>query len=323
MKLGSGRWMAGYIAVLAAATAVEPAARAADVPPEDMSAARSLAEEGLANFDKGQFQAALDKLKRADDLVHAPTTGFYTAKCLEKLGRLVEASERYLGVSRIQLDASASDAFKAAVADSAKAYQALKPQIPALAIGVRGAPDREVQATIDGKAVPAALMGVNRPADPGKHVVEGRWGERVVKREVTLQEGAREEVILDFSSASGPVAPGGAQRTVGWAAVGAGAAGLVLGGVTFGVASGMRSDLIAGGCADKDKVFCPDTPDLHDKVGSYNSLRGVPAPALIAGGVLAAGGLVLILTAPSAPKSQAAAIRPWISPWGGGISGVF
>ncbi|MGK3967863.1 tol-pal system YbgF family protein [Sorangium sp. So ce118] len=317
-------------ATIALALMLAAPARAADVDPATVNAARALAEEGLAHFDKGEYAAALDKLGRADELIHAPTIGLYAARCLEQLGRFIEASERYLQVSRMPLDASASDVFKAAVADAGKAYNDLKPRIPKLAVGVRGAPEREVQISIDGKLVPPALVGVSRPVDPGKHVVEGTWAGRVVRQEVTVSERQEAAVALEFPGVvrrpvvppapAGP-APGTPQRVLGWTAVGTGAAALVVGGITFGVASALRSDLIGLGCTEK--VVCPDTPDTRDKLDSYNTVRLVPAPALIVGGALAAGGVALLLTIPSAPKPRGATARLWISPSGAGIAGVF
>lgn len=328
-------------AALATALALATPAPAAEVDPATVSAARAIAEEGLDLFDRGEYAAALDKFERADELIDAPTVGFYAARCLEQLGRLVEASERYLNVSRMPLDPSASDVFKAAVADAEKAYNELRERVPKLAVTVRGAPEREVQITIDGKPVPLALVGVSRPVDPGKHVVEGTWAGRVIRREVSLPERNEATVTLDFagvappagaapaagaaSAASTAPAAGAAlgipQRVLGWTAVGTGAAGLVLGGITFGVASALQGDLIRLGCTER--IECPDTPQTRDKLGSYNTVRLVPAPAFIAGGVLAAGGIVLLLTAPSAPKPRGATARPWISPWGAGLMGVF
>ncbi|WP_438007292.1 tetratricopeptide repeat protein [Sorangium sp. So ce321] len=317
-------------ATIALALLLAAPARAADVDPATVNAARALAEEGLAHFDKGEYAAALDKLGRADELIHAPTIGLYAARALEQLGRLIEASERYLQVSRMPLDAAASDVFKAAVADAGNAYNDLKPRIPKLAVGVRGAPEREVQITIDGKPVPPALVGVSRPVDPGKHVVEGTWAGRVVRQEVTMSERQETAVALEFPGvARRPVlppapagsAPGTPQRVLGWTAVGTGAAALVVGGITFGVASALRSDLIGLGCTER--VVCPDTPDTRDKLDSYNTVRLVPAPALIVGGALAAGGVALLLTLPSASKPRGATARLWISPSGAGIAGVF
>lgn len=319
-------------ATVALALALATPARATDVDPATVNAARALAEEGLDLYDKGEYAAALDKLGRAEELIQAPTIGLYAARCLEHLGRLIEASERYLEVSRTPLDASASDVFKAAVADAEKAYNDLKPRIPKLAVGVRGAPEREVQISIDGKPMPPALLGVSRPVDPGKHLVEGAWAGRVVRQEITLQERQEAAVALEFPSVrrpavvpspAAPAAPAqpSTQRVLGWSTLGTGAAVLVVGGITFGVTSALRSDLIDLGCTRK--VVCPDTPKTRDKLGSYNSTRLIPAPAFIVGGALAAGGAALLLTMPSASKPRGATARPWLSPWGAGIAGVF
>lgn len=313
---------------LAFALALATAARAADVDPATLNAARALAEEGLDLYDKGEYAAALDKLGRAEELIQAPTIGLYAARCLEHLGRIIEASEHYLLVSRTPLDDSASDVFKAAVADAEKAYNDLKPRIPKLAVGVRGAPEREVQISIDGKPMPPALVGVSRPVDPGKHLVEGAWAGRVVRQEITLQERQETAVALEFPAVRRPVVPSpvspaqpSTQRVLGWSAVGTGAAALVVGGITFGVTSALRSDLIDLGCTEK--VVCPDTPKTRDRLSSYNSTRLIPAPAFIVGGALAAGGAALLLTMPSASRPRGATARPWISPWGAGIVGVF
>ncbi|WP_437967823.1 tetratricopeptide repeat protein [Sorangium sp. So ce260] len=316
-------------ATVALALALAIPARAADVDPATVNAARALAEEGLELYDKGEYAAALDRLGRAEELIQAPTIGLYAARCLERLGRLIEASERYRQVSRTPLDASASDVFRAAVADAEKAYDDLRPRIPKLAVGVRGAPEREVQISIDGKPMPPALVGVSRPVDPGKHLVEGAWAGRVVRQEVTLQERQETAVAIEFPVVRPPAVvppPAGpaqdsTQRVFGWSALGTGAAALVVGGITFGVTSALRSDLIDLGCSEK--VVCPDTRETRDKLSSYNSTRLIPAPAFIVGGVLAAGGAALLLTMPSASKPKGATARPWISPWGAGIAGVF
>ena len=74
---------------------------------EVKSAARKLGNEAQKLFDAGDYEAALEKFNLADSLVSAPTLGLRAARCLVKLGRLVEASERYLEVTRMHLDRSA------------------------------------------------------------------------------------------------------------------------------------------------------------------------------------------------------------------------
>lgn len=62
--------------------------------------ARQLGEEGMKAYDKGDCTGAADKLARAHDLVRVPTLAFYAGKCMEKLGRFVEAEEKYLEATR-------------------------------------------------------------------------------------------------------------------------------------------------------------------------------------------------------------------------------
>ena len=94
------------------------------------SAARGVAEEALKLYDKGDYAGAYEKANRANNLVHAPTMALLTGRCLKKLGRFVEASEKYLEASRDPLDAGASAAQKSAQTEADKARAALMPRIP-------------------------------------------------------------------------------------------------------------------------------------------------------------------------------------------------
>src|SRR5580700_919246 len=98
----AARWLMVPV-VLACASA----GRADPIDEPTRAAARAAAEDALARFDRGDYTGALDLFNRADALVHAPTLGLMAARCLEKLGRLVEASERYLAVTKVQLDPGA------------------------------------------------------------------------------------------------------------------------------------------------------------------------------------------------------------------------
>jgi hypothetical protein len=165
------------------------------------AAARELGAEGVEAFQAGDFATASDKLGRAFKTVKAPSLGLWSARALVKLGRLVEASERYLEVTR--LDASTGDTAvqKQAQQDAAREREELKPRIPSLTLEVTGAgPD--VSVTLDGATIPSELLGAKQPSDPGKHVVEAKSGGRVLRREVTLNEGQPLALKLDFTEAS-------------------------------------------------------------------------------------------------------------------------
>jgi tetratricopeptide (TPR) repeat protein len=102
--------------------------------PEDATrqAARLLGKEAAELYQQARYAEALEKFKRADDLAHVPTTGLYAARCLEKLGRLVEAEAKYSAVMRMQVAADALPVHKKAIAEAATEHDALVPRIPRL-----------------------------------------------------------------------------------------------------------------------------------------------------------------------------------------------
>jgi hypothetical protein len=294
--------------------------------PAERSAARELGNQGLEDFQRGDFPAALDKLQRAHDIVHLPTTGLWLGRTLDKVGRLIDASERYLEVTRMQLAADALPQHVQAKEEAARDRQALLPRIPQVTIVVRGAQGAQVR--LDGKPVPAALVGAPQPMDPGNHVAEASLGEAHTEQRFTLAEKESREVVLELEAGTVPPpvtplpppvptpVPGvvesqptaasggpGAQLVIGAVALGLGGAGLVLGAVTGGLAIGKKNSLDEGCDADKQ---CG--PELHDDVDSYGTLRIVSAVGLYAGAALAVGGLVLVLTAPSPDAAGSALV---------------
>lgn len=328
---------------LAASALLFAAPSAAGAPIDDATraAARSLAEEALARFDSGDHQGALTLFDKADALVHAPTMGIMAARCLEKLGRWVEATERYLAVSRAPLDAGANEAQRNAVKAAEVERNALLPRIPALVVVIEGEGEgegaRRVEVTIDGKPVPAALLGVKRPTDPGRHRIEARRGSESVTREVVLDPGASVTVNLRLASGGTAVIPpappaslpapppadsrssGSAMRGVGFAFIGLGGAGIVTGAILGGLAISARGNLDESGCKEG---MCPRA--VEDDVSRYNTLRLASGGALIAGLVVAAGGVTLAVLAPSGPKpAPQARWEPWVGPGTVGVRGVF
>lgn len=340
-------WRVALIAgALAALTIPAPAMAQSDA---NRSAARRLGKEALGHYEQGDYEAALDRFRRAHELVGLTTTGLYTARTLEKLGRLVEASELYLEASRIELPNDAPEQHVSAKADARKAYEALQARIPQLTIDVQNVPSgAATHVTVDGTPVPPALIGVPRPTDPGDHLIEAAVGGTKRAQRITLAEGARERLTLDMSGVSvpgsqppppGPPPPppgpepgasgqptspnagdassSSVMATVGWVAIGLGGAGLVAGAIAGGLAIAKKGGL------DDD---CPNgecSPEFHGDVDSFQTTRLVSTVGLIAGGVLAAGGLVLVLTAPSDDDEVGAIVRLHVRPAGVGLSGRF
>jgi hypothetical protein len=189
-----------------------PTASAQPVDAATKSAARAVAEDALKLYDKADYAGAYEKANRANELVHAPTMALLTGRCLEKLGRLVEASEKYLEASHDTLEPGASPAQKSAQTEADKARTAILPRIPAVELALDPpAPDARV--LLDNKHVPAAMIGIKRPIDPGKHTVSVARGGESATQEFTLNEADSVRIVLKAPKRAGgpayyPPSPG-------------------------------------------------------------------------------------------------------------------
>lgn len=205
------------LALLLSAGLALTQAGVAQAQPADAAAratARQLGEEGMKAYDKGDCAVAVEKLGRAHDLVHVPTLAFYSGKCLEKLGRLVEASERYLDATRDTVEAGAAQAQRTAQVESERARKALLPRLASVEIVLKPlAPDASV--TLDGKPLPAAMLGVKRPIDPGEHEIVVLRAGTQTPRKISVKEGESIRTEIDVPAVPGypygpPMYPPGA-----------------------------------------------------------------------------------------------------------------
>jgi hypothetical protein len=328
MRWASIGWVVGLALVLpASAWGQSDAAR---------GAARDLGAQGVEDYQAGRYQPASEKLNRAFEILRVPTLGLWSARALAKTNKLVEASERYLTVTR--LDASKGDTAvqKQAMLDAANEREALLPRISGLTVEVLGA-DHDASVTLDGAPLESALLGIRQPANPGHHVAEAQQGDRSVKAEVTLVEGKDAKLVLDFAKAmlsaatgGGAISPseptgttpsdqtdqaGGAVKVpVGvWVGLAVAGAGLATGGITAGMAAGKKSDLA-----------CPNNvcqPSQRDDVDSYNGLRTISTIGFVAAGVGAAAAATFWFTRPRKP--EAAYVAPWVGVASAGVRGAF
>lgn len=165
-----------------------------------VSAARQLGQDGVALYESGKYAQALDKLERAYAVVKVPTLGLWSARALDKLGKLVEASERYREVTLAKLESDASQVLRDAQTDAQREYESLAARVPQLTVVIEGATVAEVRVSIDEKTLSSALVGVAVPVNPGAHELQARRGEEVVTAKVTLHERDRREARLVFRS---------------------------------------------------------------------------------------------------------------------------
>ncbi len=80
-------------AALPPALAAEP-----DVSDQDRDSARALAKAGIALYQQGRHQEAIEQLSSAEKLFHAPAHLLYMARAHAKLGQLVVAHRLYVDV---------------------------------------------------------------------------------------------------------------------------------------------------------------------------------------------------------------------------------
>ena len=304
-----------------------PEARAVD--DTTRATLRQLGQAGVAAYQAGDYEASIEKLERAWNILPTSPSGLWLGRALEKSGRLVEASERYLAATRAEVDEAGVRAIQdKAREDAREAYDALQPRIPKLTVHVDGAAPDQVKITVKGRPLLADLLGTPVPVDPGVFDVVVQVGQQRKEKSVSLQEGAHQELRFNFSDVPTPRAANKEpkqeaqketprdgvriQPLLGWLGVGLGAAGVATGGVAGGIAWAQYGKF---DCTDKTCNEDPD--DIH----SYNTLRTVSTIGFAAGGVLLATGITLLVTTKRTPTT--ASLDPYLGPASLGVRGTF
>jgi hypothetical protein len=356
LKHARGRLVAlGVIAwlVLCAGTAHAQGGAEAKV------AARRMAEEAADHFDAGEYEEARDLFQRAYQLHPAPTLPLWEARALVKLGRLVEAEERYAEAGRYDVQPDDPEMFKAAVEESVAEVDKLRKRIPKVKIVIKGlAPnDPALEVKIDGRRINPALIGIGAPVDPGDRVITAEvHGKEQATVSISLKERDRKQVELD-------VGDGGSEAPVGGGAPadepapgdvsasptltdtgpppgpppekdesGGGSVQSTVGSFTLAVGvAGIGTGLVAGFIAvNKNKTLrenCADgacPPEYHSDLESFRTARTISTVGYVAGAVGVVAGAVLLWTAPSEPSDYASnSLGVWLGPGSAGIIGEF
>lgn len=206
----------------------------------------------------------------------------------------------------------------------------LNAAIPTVVFEVRDAAGNDlvgVRVSMDGKPLAARLDGTAIPFDPGAHTFRFEMdGRTPVEKSLTIHEGEkarREAIVLGTTTqptAPPAPAPDGAipgsspLRTAGWIIAGAGVAGLVAGAVTGVLA-----------IADKGQAACDDQ-GYRCQAGPLSdakTMAGISSGTFIAGSVLAAMGVGMILFAPSGSARAELAATTGPGTLGVSVGGAF
>jgi hypothetical protein len=187
------------------------AARAEEPDAGTRMAARELAVAGAEAFEKQDYATALDRFQRAESLYKAPSIAVMVARCFARVGRVVEAVDKYEETLRMPLDAAAPEAFQRAVADATAEVELTRARVARIELRLPADAPAGSQVRLDDKPVPPALLGVPTPVDPGVHRLVAHAPGRVpYSYDVTLAEGAREAVEISLeveARRSAPPAP--------------------------------------------------------------------------------------------------------------------
>jgi hypothetical protein len=321
----------------------------------ERAGARAQAVAGAQAFEKGQWQEALDRFTRAESIVHSPTHVLFIGKSQVQLGQLVQAHESLMKVVNEKAEAGASAAFLEAQRDAQKEAQALLdqlgPRIPQLRIVLSGAPAGGAQVTMDGDVVPAALVDVPHPVNPGQHVIKATASGLAGEATVSIAEGQTQTTTIQLTPQAGlggataqPAAgapatvsqdvgttptkdPKTTYRIVSYVGFGVGVVGLGVGTVfalQYGSKESEANDLNdrcrPTGCTTQDQQAIKTLDE------DANSAGTIATVGLVAGGVGLATGvtfLVLRLGGSSGQAASSSRVVPYVGLNRVGILGTF
>jgi hypothetical protein len=285
-------------------------AAGAQAPSSNEAAAEALFNEARTLIASGRVEEGCKKLEASQSLDPGTGTILHLADCYEKIGRTASAWARFREAASRAARDGRNDWETIAKTRSAE----LEPKLAKLRID---APPG-VSVSRDGDAIPPAALGSLLPIDPGEHTLTATapgkkpWSTtiRTVASAVAtiavpaLEDDPSSGVAAAPSPAPGPAPSsdgGSTLRTVGYAT---GAAGIV------GLAVGVVSGLAAISKNSRSKDVCPTSGICADESARSDnedarSAATVSTIGFVAGGVLLAGGIALVLFAPSSSSAPA------------------
>lgn len=176
--------------------------------------ARDLATQGTHAFNAGNFEDAAKLFERAYALVPAPSIALLRARSLAKLGRFLEATDVYEQTARLKLGSAAPEAYTRAVKTARDELEEVRAHLSHIKLVLSGvATGQQVEVTIDEAPMADALIGIDRPIDPGPHHIAAQSdGKVLASRDVSLTEGNRYEIELAVNPVTVPGATPASQE---------------------------------------------------------------------------------------------------------------
>jgi hypothetical protein len=303
-------WIALAVALAAGAAFADPAA--------DRKQGAKDAKQGRALLKAHKYADACPKLETSQQLAPSLVTETLLAECDVHIGKLASALAAYRDVVAREPN---SKRRKAAVDVVAK----LDLRVPRIIVKV----DADAEVMLDGAPLAATAQGA--PVDFGRHEIVGsKPGTVEFHKSVTITDEGQvvtinvkleaPPVLAKAAPAVVALAPTPAprprvepaspshRRTYAVATIGVGGAGLVTG-VVFGALARAKWNSAKEVCGGSTTCATQAEADAAGKLGAQAHSRATLSTIFsIAGGAVAAAGLVLYATAPSGREVQVAAL---------------
>jgi hypothetical protein len=284
--------------------------------PQKMSAAQVLFDGAVAEMGKGRHAAACPKLEEAQRLLpEALGIKEQLALCYEGAGRLASAWSQWRVLEDLAGKANQGARLQLALQHIA----ALRPRLATITVEVpkESAAIAGLGVKRDGLELGPALWGTEVPVDSGPHeVTAAAPGRAPFTEKVSITADGQKISVRIAPLATAPsgqgtapeapapeapaAQPSGWQRPLGIAAIGVGAAGVAVGAVLGGIAIAKKDESNAHPCNAFNECLTAEGAALRNEARRFGDAATV---AIIAGGVLAAGGVTLVLLAPKATKT--------------------
>jgi hypothetical protein len=220
-------------------------------------------------------------------------TAYDQAQTFRDAKKLLEAREQLRACARATCPASV-------VKECTNWLSEIEARIPSVllvATDAKGAALPNVSVTVDGAATPRSVDGTSWEMNAGQHTFTFQLpdGTKIDKTTVVVEAQKDQRIVVLV----GPPPPKPSiLKPVGYVVGGVGVAGLILGAVTGGLA-----------LAEKGSK-CTNDQCTGNSANGILTLGKVSTGAFVAGGILAAGGVTLILVAPSGKSdSQGASLQ--------------
>ncbi|MDB4942820.1 MAG: hypothetical protein JWP97_2354 [Labilithrix sp.] len=343
---GSRRALFGGVFALALLTGVTaaPEARAQDAQAQAMG--RSLFNDGVALFNRGDYEGACPKFEASLKAYPGIGTRGKLAECYEKLGRYASAFTAYREVAA--LAQKSGDAAREQVA-TARA-KALEPKLARLTISLAPGVDPTGMVIRRGNVeVDRSKLGTSEPIDAGALVVEATApGKKPFSVQLTATAGQTSKVEIQalqplegrptvpppVAVTPAPAPPpasadalgtypvdthesGGWHTPVGLTVLGAGVVAIGVGAYFGLTAKSKYDDAFDSGACDRGTNQC--TSGGQSAVDDARSKATVSTILFAAGGAASVAGLIVLLTGPSS-SHHGLNLAPTMVAGGGGLS---